>query len=367
MHMSRIGVEAFNIKKQNTGIGYYTKSLVEELNKLENENEYYTYINEDIKQSLSISNLKSYEVSSKAKEAIYRHFMMGNIAKKDKLDLYHGTSFYIPKGIKCKSVVTVHDLSFLKYPETFTKSRILYGKMFIKDSVNRANKVIAVSKSTKNDIVNYYGIDESKVEVVYLGARDIFSEANQEEIINIKKKFSVDRYILSVGTLEPRKNLSSLLKAFNRISDKIDKDIKIVFVGKKGWLIGDLLEEARKISDRIVFTGYVTDEELKCLYSGAQLFAYPSIYEGFGLPVLEAMSCGANILTSNVSSLPEVIGNVGELINPLDVNEIAEGILKCLEKDKDAMKQCVIKRSQKFSWNKCAEDTNRLYENLLEK
>lgn len=361
--MKKIGIEAFNIKPNNTGIGYYIKSLIDSLIDIDEETEYKIYASKLVKNQLLEHNYRLYNVENKLKEAMYKHYFMANISKKDKLDIYHGTSFYIPKHIKCRTVLTVHDLSYIKYPNTFTKSRLIYGKIFIKDSVKRADKIIAVSESTKRDIINYYGIQEEKIFVTHLGARDIFKPATINEIELIKKKYNLNKYILAVGTIEPRKNLLRLIKAFNNVSSKIDEEIKLVLVGKSGWKNEDIFKEIDKNSQRIIFTDYITDQELKCLYSGCELFVYPSLYEGFGLPVLEAMSCGSKVVTSNISSLPEITGNIATLINPSDIDEISEGILKELNNLRD--KKEILKQANLFSWNKAARETKSLYDLIL--
>ncbi len=278
---------------------------------------------------------------------------------------------------KAKLVITAHDLSFEYFPESFSwKQRFWHYIINFRGLLKRADAIIAVSESTKKDIVSHYGISEKKVSVVYSGVDGEFRplSRNNEELIIVQKKYNLPyRFILSLGTFEPRKNTVSLVKAFEafcRIYPLQSKDTYLVLAGAYGWKSRELKEAVVQspIRDRIRVIGYVAPEDKPALYNLASTFVYPSIYEGFGFPPLEALACGTAVITSAVASLPEVVGDAAILIDPYIPDDITRALAE-LEVDsnlKEELYKKGITQAGKFQWLKTAEKTRKLFGKLVE-
>lgn len=272
---------------------------------------------------------------------------------------------------KCKTVVTFHDLSFASHPEFYSAGKNYWHfSMNPKNQAKKADKIIAVSKSTKDDLVNLYKINPDKIEVIYSGINLKSRILNLESrILEVKKKYNLpDRYILYLGTLEPRKNIVSLIKAFelfknNKLkSNKLQAtSYKLIIAGSKGWLYENIFKAAKNspAKNNIIFTGFIEDKDKAVLYDLADLFVYPSFYEGFGFPPLEAMSFGTPVITSNFSSLPEAVGDAAIMINPYNPNELSKAMEMVLsdKKLRDFLIKKGFERIKKFSWHKCARET----------
>jgi glycosyltransferase involved in cell wall biosynthesis len=279
--------------------------------------------------------------------------------RRSRADLCHGPAFVGAVVSACPLVVTVHDLSFLLYPEAFRTLNRLYLKTFTRQSVRRAKRVIAVSDSTKRDLVRYYGIAPTKVDVIYNGVDGSFHPLPAEHVDAFREERHLpDRFILFVGTLEPRKNVANLIQAYAQLPP--DRP-PLMLIGGRGWLYDEIYEriEALNLSDEIQFVGYVPPDDLPWWYNAAELFVYPSLYEGFGLPPLEAMACGTPVITSSSSSLPEVVGQAGMLVDPNDSQMLADAMQHVLS-DTDArtrMKAAGVERAKGFSWEQTARHT----------
>ena len=230
-----------------------------------------------------------------------------------RMDLFHSPDFVLPPlGRRIPSLLTVHDLSFLHYPKTFTPALVSYLNSVVPWSVGRATHILADSIATKNDLVDLWQTPSEKITVLYSGVNKMFAPVNDPaEIDKIRKKYQLGDapWILSVGTVQPRKNYQLLIQAFAKIAHQFPHNL--VITGGKGWLFDDILAEVQKqgLDGRVIFTGFVDDEDLPAIYSGATLLAFPSLYEGFGLPILEAMACGTPVINSDASCLPEVAGD----------------------------------------------------------
>lgn len=291
------------------------------------------------------------------------------VCKRWNAEIVHVT--YIgPFFLPCPLVVTLHDVAFKKYPEFFSwRDRILFSTLLLL-SLKRSAAILAISNHGKSEIIKYYPFLEGKVFVTMLAANPIFRKIDDKQRLEaIRKIYQLDgEYLLAVGNIQPRKNLLRILEAYDTVRKKII-GLKLVIVGKAKWKSSIIYEEVtrRGLERDVIFTGYVSDDELVFLYNGAKLFLYPSIYEGFGLPILEAMSCGTPVITSNTASMPEVAGNAAMLIDPLDTDQIGEGIEKVI-KSPDLSKEMSIKglrQAAKFSWEKTARDTFEVYRNIL--
>jgi len=288
------------------------------------------------------------------------------------VDLLHALAFVTPLLLPCPAVVTVYDLSFLRFPESFRPLNRLYLRWFTGRSVRRARRVIAISESTRQDVVRFLGKPAEQVDVVYCGVDERFCTPDAAAIAAFRRQKNLpERFILFLGTLEPRKNVVSLLEAYARlVAGGSDPAPALVIAGGKGWFYEEVFAAVERLglTDRVIFPGYVAEEEKPLWYSAAQLFVYPSLYEGFGLPPLEAMACGTPVIVSNTSSLPEVVGEAGVTVPPTDVEALSEAMAAMLG---DAAicadwQRRGRERAARFSWRETARQTVRVYERALD-
>lgn len=295
------------------------------------------------------------------------------------MDLFHSPYFPIPKYFqltkKTKNFITVHDLIPVLHPHFFeVKEDHLIKRVLC--SLEPNNWVTCVSHATKNDLCNYLNtIDPAQVIVTHLAASKLFYPCHShEEIKCVKKRYQIPddvQYILSLSTIEPRKNIDHTIRCFARlVEQETIKDLNLVLVGTKGWDYDKIFKELANLpalQNRIIVTGYVADEDLAPLYSGALAFVYPSLYEGFGLPPLEAMQCGVPVITSNTSSLPEVVGDAGIMVAPTDTDALCQSMLDLYKKSslRKAMSSKSIGQAKKFSWERCTQETIAAYKMAL--
>jgi glycosyltransferase involved in cell wall biosynthesis len=263
-----------------------------------------------------------------------------------------------------RSVVTVHDLGYLSYPEAHAAGDRRYLNWSTRWNARRARLVIADSAATRADLIRAYGIEGRKIRVIYLGRDETLAPVRDVRALSeVRARYGIAaHYVLYVGTLQPRKNLARVIEAFARMAgDPAFAGVQLVLAGKKGWLYDDLFAqvERRGLTGRVVFPGYIADADLPALLSGATAFLYPSLYEGFGIPVLEAGACGVPVITSNTSSLPEVAGDAALLVDPHDVDAIAAAMHRLVTDE--ALRAELARRGlanvQRFSWEKCARET----------
>lgn len=283
--------------------------------------------------------------------------------------IYHETNF-IPASYAGKLVISAHDLSYIRYPEYHPKERVNYLNRELPKALQRADKIIAVSEFSRQELLACFNLDPHKVVTVLNGVDKEFMPRKAEQVQPILDKHHIQyhQYILSVCTLEPRKNLSKLLQAFSLLPAKLRRSYPIVLVGGKGWNNQQMLNLAKPLLDagELIITGYVPQSDLPSLYSGAKIFAYPSLYEGFGLPVLEAMASGVPVVTSNNSCLPEVSAGAALEIDPLSVEKIADALQRLLE-DEALANACITKglaRAKLLTWDRCVEETVAVYRSL---
>ncbi|MGB9637550.1 MAG: glycosyltransferase family 4 protein, partial [Microgenomates group bacterium] len=290
------------------------------------------------------------------------------------VDVFHSSDWLEPPVRSAKKITTIHDFAVFKYPETFA---VRGGHNIIKNQKRKlfftkreCDLIICVSETTKQDAKEILKIPEKKLRVIYEAADPLYFPRKKEEIQAVKEKFNITgEYLLCVGTREPRKNLDRVIMAFAEIS-RVYSDLNLVIAGKYGW--GDdssrFKVQSSKLGSRVKILGFVEKEDLAALYSGAMAFVYPSLYEGFGLPILEAMVCGCPVVTSNVGSMKEVAGEAALLIDPLSVDNLAGAISKLCRNQKlrEEMVLKGLKRAGEFSWEKTALQTLQAYQSLLE-
>jgi glycosyltransferase involved in cell wall biosynthesis len=286
-------------------------------------------------------------------------------------DLFHATDHLLPPLRQTPTVFTVHDLAFLTQPETHLRSNRTYLGWMMPRFVRAATRVIADSEATRRDVLRYYGIAPDRIRTVHLGVEPSFTPvepARAREVVRMRQRL-VEPYILFVGTLEPRKNLQGLLAAYRRLlQDRADSP-RLAIAGAPGWMYEDVFRLVRTwgLTDRVSFLGHVPDADLPVLYSAAAAFAYPSLYEGFGLPPLEALACGAPVVCSNRPALPEVVGDAALLVDPTNPNALASALGRLLD---DATLRAELRarglaRAARFTWTRTAAETLRVYEEAL--
>ncbi|MCX6816312.1 MAG: glycosyltransferase family 1 protein [Candidatus Beckwithbacteria bacterium] len=352
----RIGIDISQIVYQ-TGVSRYTTELVKHLLKIDHQNEYFLYAGswrqrqflKDFFNQVKTgkSTLKLSWFSPKLADLFWNRLNLWPPA--DSLDVFHASNWVLPRT-KSKLVTTIHDLTFLKYPKTLPAYLVAVHTRHLQRAKKYADQIITVSQSTKKDLIDY-GIPATKIKVVYEAASPIFKPVNPSAA---KRKYSLTKpYFLSVGTLEPRKNIKNLIKAFALLPKRYSPEL--VIAGKFGW--GENYPNHLGVK----FIGFIPDEDLAGLYSGAKAFIYPSLYEGFGLPVLEAMSCGCPVITSNLSSLPEVGGDAALYVNPEDIKAISQAMIVV---PKLNLREKSLAQAKKFSWQNSARETLKIYQEV---
>lgn len=286
---------------------------------------------------------------------------------KPKVDVFFSTAHYGPRFSKVPYVVTIHDLSYLHYPRLFNKDDLLQLTAWSKYSIENSKHIIAPSKSTKEDIVKNYKVPAAKITVTYEGYnKNLFKPLQKNKIDAILKKYKIKRdYVIFVGTLQPRKNVEKLIEAFAILKGSSLSNLQLVVCGKKGWLYEPILEKSKElgIQDKVVFTDFVPDKDLPALISKAKAYVLPSLWEGFGIPVIEAQACGVPTVVSNTSSLPEIVGDSAVLIDPEDTESIAKGIKKALDPENAPnLVKKGLENIKRFSWETCAAETIKVLE-----
>ena len=355
-----------------TGVYYYVQRLFHALLLLDKGNDYvlahFGESNGDSELGLPVGS-NSVKKASRFPRGLFNLLLRTpfalpfDLVTGTKGDLFVFTKFVrYPLLRRRKSVVFIYDTSFIDYPdlvETWHFRR--YLQWAVPRSVKRASHVVAISEATKRSLVKYCNADPKKISVVTPALdHSVFKPAAQEEIEQVKAKYGIDKpYILSVGTIEPRKNLVGLLRAFALVPPELSDKYALVLAGGKGWLDTEINELYDELSKRmtIIRTGYVPTDDLPMLYSGSRVFVFPSLFEGFGMPPLEAMACGAPVITTNNSSLPEVVGDAGVLVQAEDAQQLAREIEELLVQPQraDELRALGLARAQSFTWELSAK------------
>jgi len=376
----KISIDLTSIPNQKTGVGKYAMALIKALGKFDNENYYWIFVKRNQAEDFNPKKknfhivLCSNILQSKILRILWEQFILPLYIKRLKIDLLHSIHYTIPLFAGCKVVVTFHDMTFFLYPKKHIFIKRIFFKLFIYISSWRANRLIAVSESTKKDIIKFLGAS-NKIDVVYEAVDSKYYPFKNESMTSmIMRKYGIfNKFILYVGTLEPRKNIVRLIQAYYNLIIKNNLTHQLVIVGKKGWYYQEIFNIANKLNlnkneQKIIFAGYVPEKELPFLYNAADLFLYPSLYEGFGIPPLEALACGVPVISSNVSSLPEVVGDAGMLIDPYNIQDIYQALHKLLNDDKlkKELKYKGLKRAQEFSSEKLANETIKVYEKTMQ-
>lgn len=360
----RFGYDVDSGLPNRVGSGEFCFQLLKSLSKVDKKNNYFIYLPLSPTQDMpEESENWKYEVFSAKK--LWTLIGLGKklFKNENELDVFYSPTHYLPLNFKTPSVIAILDVSYLHFPNLFKKKDLFMLKYWGKYSIKKSKKIITISESSKNDIINLYKVPAHKIAVIYPGIKEVRS--NHLSMDDIKEKFEINnKYILFVGTLQPRKNITRLIEAFS----KLKTDADLVIVGKKGWQYEEILEAPRKfeVKNRVKFIENALDEDLPSLYKNAEFFILPSLYEGFGLPVLEAMNYGCPVITSDVSSLPEAGGDAALYVDPENVEDISKKMQELLV-DKDLRDRLIKKgheQVKKFSWEKSAKETLKVLENL---
>ena len=367
-HKSGIGYCEYGFVK--TLINNYDNSYIFNYIGKEKDTEILTRLiknkNKDI--SINCSNCKNsvYKIISTFLPIPYSAFF------KDQVDITHFFNYYLPPGVRGKKIVTIHDMAYKRFPETVRLKTRKMLNLSLKKSINRADLIITVSEFSKQEILSFFPECEGKIEIVYNGVDfAIFKPISDNTLKEaVKKKYKINgEFLLYLGTIEPRKNIERLLEAYSRFNSELKDSPKLVLAGGKGWLDSGIFNAIDKLNlkDNVILTGYVSDDDVPILMNAAKAFLFPSIYEGFGMPVLEAMACGVPVLTSNVSSLPEVVENAAVLVNPFSVESILLGINK-ITSDEKLRSEIIEKgkeRARLFTWEIVTKKLYKIYEDLF--
>jgi len=374
-----IGIDARVLIKNPTGIGVYLYEVIKFLNKTDRKNKYYLYSHKNIELDINLGkNWIKREFTKYHIGTLWVYYILPKQLKKDKIDIFWGTSHLLPQNdANIKYILTIHDLALFKFNYIGTNYNTLIQKLVVKNSCVNANKIIATSKSTKKDIVKILKIEHSKVKVIYQGLpnEDMINNINLKNINEseeiVKNKLNIkNNYILYLGTIEPRKNVDLLIKAYEECKHKYNVNCNLVLAGGLGWKYKNTLQLIKKSEYRknIVLTGYISNEDKYHLYRCAEMLVYPSVYEGFGIPILEAFSMKLPVITSYVSSLPEVGGKAAKYIyNIKNYKELSKSIMKILNssyEERQVMITRGLEQKQKFSYEKFTYKLLNLFEEL---
>ncbi|GAB4531327.1 MAG: glycosyltransferase family 1 protein [Anaerolineae bacterium] len=368
----RVGIDARLVYYSRAGIGQYIMRLAEALASLNTHRDEFILLQSrkdstQIAYGQNISRVSLWTPSHHWAEQTTLRFEIGRLS----LDLLHSPDFIPPFRRNCKSVITVHDLAFLLYPHFLTKEAARYYGQ-IDQAVRNTDHIIAVSESTRQDTIKLLGVSERKITVIHEAANPIYRQIDKGEARRcVSKLYDLDReFILFVSTIEPRKNLPALLQAYRKLLDDYKVSEGLVLAGSRGWLSEEVysIVETLNLDEHVRFLGRVPSEHLVCLYNAARLLVHPSFYEGFGLPPLEAMTCGTPTIVSNVSALPEVVGDAAILIDPHDIDGLTVAMWRALT-DEELRASLIakgLKRASMFSWERAAQETLAVYRRVVE-
>ncbi len=378
----RVTFEGQTIAKSNmTGIGYYAYNIIKNVLKIDHENLYSINVFDFFGRNNSVENIaKTLDGTSTNIRACVHlpyglyaryHSIFGKLPYElyfnSKSDLYHFFNYIIPEKVSGKTITTIYDMVYKLYPETMNDVNHRIFRKHLARSCNEADAIITISQNSRREISELMNVPSDKIHVTYCAVdASVYYPRKDKELIRMK--YGIDGpYILYLGTLEPRKNIPALIKAFHSVSQRLD-GIKLVLAGSRGWKsenIYSLIDELA-MTDKVIFTGYVAENDKPVLYSCAEIFVFPSLYEGFGIPPLEAMACGTPVICSNTSSLPEVVGDAGVLVDPKNEEQLAYEIERLMNdsSEREILSGKGIIQAKKFSWKDSACTILDIYNKL---
>lgn len=368
----RIGIDAHLLSGdagyRRAGIHHYIAQVLGNLPESDFEYLVYTRHKADFLQRSDMTTISSrWPTEKRAVRILWEHLNWPWQIKRHKLDMLHSTAFVTPLFSSCPEIVTVYDLSFLHFPDQFLRLQQLYLHTQTKRSCQQARHIITISESSRQDIHTFFNIPLSRISVIYPGVDDRYQPLSAEEAGAFRQEIGIGRYLLHVGTLQPRKNIITLLEAFAQLADQ---ELQLVLIGGKGWLFEEIFARIQQlqISERVHFMGYVPDNQMPAWYAAADLFVFPSVYEGFGMPIIEAMAAGTPVVASNQSSIPEAVGEAGLTFDPQNIAECAARIMAVLHDPQlsATMQAKGLAHARQFSWERAGRETAAVYRLAIE-
>ncbi len=377
----KIGIDVTAAITQGGGIGRYTRELIYALTAVDPRTDYHFFSAKQadaapVPNPIPKAKNVTVHLAPLSERWLYRlwyrlrlplpvQWVTGSV------DLFHSPDFVLPPvSGNIPTLLTVHDLSFIHYPDTFPAKLVSYLNRVVPWSINRATHILADSQATKTDLLSLWQVTEEKVTVLYSGVHEHFqpvTDAARQTAVRQKYKIGEAPYILAVGTVQPRKNYQMLIQAFRPVADS--QPHHLVIAGGRGWLYYEMMAEVERqgLSGRVHFVGFVADEDLPTLYSAADLFVFPSLYEGFGLPLLEAMGCGVPVISSNASSLPEVAGGAAVQLSPHELDEWTAVMNQILSDPAERARLVALgfQQVRRFSWLQSARQLCQIYARLV--
>ncbi len=363
----RIGIDAHMLGDHSGGNESLYSNLLRNM-VIENEDTVFLFVKPEVDVTAYGKDFQI--VRFEEANAFKRYFFeLPRLCRKYQLDILH-TQYFIPFNRPCPVVCSIHDICFEHYRDIFTKKEYLRQKLLIPYSARHSKRIIVCSEYSKLDISKRYHIPEDKIDVAYCAVNKDYRKLSAVEIdsTNLRRKFGIKKdYILSVGNLQPRKNLVRLIRAYQNLKETDEIEEQLVIVGKKAWMFNDILKEALNNSADIIFTDYVSENDLIRLYNDAEIFVYPSFFEGFGMPPLEAIACGTPVAVSDRTSLPEAVGEAGIYFNPFSVDEISESIKRLIEDRtlRESLIEHGYEQVRKFDWRKSAMIVMNAYKQIM--
>ncbi|HEY0319371.1 MAG TPA: glycosyltransferase family 1 protein [Pyrinomonadaceae bacterium] len=372
----RIGLDGIPLANLKTGIGHYTFELARSLALIAPQDDFelispFPFLTELSQQTLP-ENLRLERARASLLGKRWWAVGLPLHVKRAAYALFHGTNYDIPLWNRCPAVVTIHDLSVLIHPHMHERRIVRRARRRLPIMARAATMIITATEHGKREVCEHLGVEPDRVAVTPYAPRRNFRPVPPAQAAEVRKRLKVeDEFLLFVGTIEPRKNLLTLVRAYEEILRASPFRPQLVIAGREGWLMDDLFAyiKGAGLQDRLRFTGYISDEDLSALYSSCRAFIYPSLYEGFGLPPLEAMACGAPVITSRIHSISEVVGRAAHLVEPTDARAMAQSIIRLLGDDaeREKLRTAARERAAEFTWEKTAEQTLEIYRQALKK
>lgn len=372
----KIAINTLSLNRTKAGMGNYIFNLVNNLAILDRKNNYYIFVSDRNKDFFRIKQ-KNFRIINLGKGVtkglnrfLWEQFSLPIYIRKQGIDVLHSPGFVLPFLSKAKNVLTIADMTFINYPEVHTLLKRAYFSLLMPPSIRKADMVLAISESTKKDAVKLVNVNPKKIKVTHLAYGEEFKVMDKKKAkVFARTMYGIDSpFIIFVGMIEPRKNLIRIFEAFSEMK-KEGIPHKLVIVGKTGWKYEKIFKSVDRLNlgKDVIFAGYIPDSDLAILYNAAEMLAYACLYEGFGIPILEAMACGCPVVTSNLSSMPEIAGDAALLVDPKEVQQIKSAMDRLI-KDKKLRKDMIkkgLKRSSQFSWQRCARETIKAYEGMV--
>lgn len=364
----RIAFDGTTLRPARTGVGYYTEHLLHHLATESADDEIIVISNRPLDTTSPLpSNVRVVSSSSHLPRLVWMQAIAPRLLRRLGVDVAHFTNGMVPLAASVPTVVTIHDMSLTMFPRYHPPRRVLLNRPLVDVAARRADAIITVSESAKRDIVRLYGSQSERIHVVHEAAAPSFQPIRAQAVLDrVRHRYDLaKRFVLYVGTIEPRKNLPKLIEGFARRRQSGELSHQLVCAGPYGWLSRDIedLIDRLKIEQSVRFTGYVPFDDLAALYSLAEMFVFPSLYEGFGLPVIEAMACGTPVITGHVAALAEVGGNAVEQVGHLDAESLGDAMVRLAgnPRRREELTALGLQRAHTFSWQRAARETLKVY------